>query len=87
MGVTKALTAVVLAAALAVAPSVGFAQSQVDKTGTGGVAAGQELLGVPMAGIIVGGAIAVAIGVAIAASASDDENSVSLSTVTSTSTR
>lgn len=87
MGVTKALTAVVLAAALAVAPSMGFAQSQVDKTGTGGVAAGQELMGVPVMGLVVGGAIAVAIGVAVAAAASDDENSVSLSTVTSTSTR
>src|ERR1041384_5650559 len=42
MGVTKALTAVILAAGLAMAPCASFAQSQSDKTGTGGVAAGQE---------------------------------------------
>lgn len=87
MGVKKALTAVVLAAALAAAPSAGFAQSQVDKTGTGGVAAGQEVLGVPVTGLVIGGVIAVAIGVAVAAAASDDANTVSLSTVTATSTR
>lgn len=87
MGVKKALTAVLLAAALGAAPSAGFAQSQVDKTGAGGVAAGQELLGVPVAGLAVGGAVAVGIGIAVAAGASDDATSSSLSTVTSTSTR
>lgn len=87
MGVKKALTAVLLAAALAAAPSAGFAQSQVDKTGAGGVAAGQELMGVPVIGLVVGGVIAVAIGVAVAAAASDDANQVNLSTVTATSTR
>ena len=87
MGVTKALTAVILAAGLAIAPGASFAQSQVDKTGTGGVAAGQEIAGVPVVGLAVGGAIAVAIGVAVAAAASDEQGQVSLSTVTTTGTR
>ena len=86
MGVKKALTAVVLAIALAAAPSAGFAQSQGDKTGTGGVAAGDEFMGVPVVGLAVGAAIAVAIGVAVAAATSDDQNAQSVSTRTSTST-
>jgi hypothetical protein len=87
MGVKKALTAVVLAVALAAAPSAGFAQSQVDKTGTGGAAAGQEIAGVPVVGLAVGAAIAVAIGVAVAAASSDDASNVSLRTSTSTINR
>jgi hypothetical protein len=81
------LTAVLLAAALAAAPSAGFAQSQADKTGTGGAVAGQELLGVPVVGLAIGAGIAVAVAVAIAVAASDDEGQVSLSTVTVTTTR
>jgi hypothetical protein len=87
MVVKKALTAVVLAVALAAAPSVGFAQSQVDKTGTGGAAAGQEIAGVPVVGLAVGAAIAVAIGVAVAAAASDNASNVSLRTTTTTTGR
>jgi hypothetical protein len=87
MGVKKALTAVVLAVALAAAPSAGFAQSQVDKTGTGGAVAGQELAGVPVVGLAIGAAIAAAIAVAIATAASDDEGTVSLRTTTTTATR
>jgi hypothetical protein len=89
MVVRNSVAVVTLIAALAAAPMTGFAQSQTDRTGTGGVAhvAGQEGPGVATTALIAGGVIAAAIGIAVAVSSDDDETSTSVSTVTSTTTR
>jgi len=89
MVVRNSIAVATLIAALIAAPLTGLAQSQSDRTGTGGVShvAGQEGPGIGTTALIAGGVIAVAIGVAVAVSSSDDEPSVSVSTVTSTSTR
>jgi hypothetical protein len=87
MVVRNSFAVATVIAALAISPITGFAQSQTDRTGTGGVthAAGQES-SVATTALIAGGVIAAAIGIAVAVSSSDDENSVSVSTVTSTTT-
>lgn len=89
MVVRNSFAVATLIAALAAAPLTGLAQSQADRTGTGGVshAAGQEGPGVGTTALIAGGVIAAAIGIAVAVSSSDDENSVAVTTVTSTATR
>lgn len=88
MVVRNSIAVATLIAALITAPIVGFAQSQSDRTGTGGVthAAGQEQPSVATTALIAGGVIAAAVGIAVAVSSSDDESSVSVSTVTSTTT-
>lgn len=89
MVVRNSFAVATLIAALAAAPMTGLAQSQADRTGTGGVthAAGQETPAIATTALIAGGVIAAAIGIAVAVSSDDDENSVSVSTVTSTTTR
>lgn len=84
---------VLLAACVFAAPPA-LAQSQAAKTGTGGVAAGQDLPVhvVPLELVIAGGVAAIALGAALAISASDDggsaaAGSASLSTVTTSTTR
>jgi hypothetical protein len=70
--------------ALAGTPALG--QSQADRTGTGGVAAGQE--GTPLYAnpLVLGAIVAGAIGVMLAVAAADD-SPVSTTTVTTTTTR
>ena len=88
MRVTGFLTVAGIGLALAGAPVGGFAQSQAEKTGRGGVAAGQELGGgMPITVIAIAGAAVIAAGVAIASASSDHHNNNSIATVTSTSTR
>jgi hypothetical protein len=85
---SKLMLAIAATGLALAAPAGGFAQSQAEKTGRGGVAAGQdELGGMPITVIAVVGLAAVAAGVAIASASSDHHNTTSVATVTSTTTR
>ena len=90
MALRKTLTAVALTIALASAPSVAFAQSQVIQQTGSGAAAGQETAaggaagGVTAGAIVAGVAIAAAVAVAVSAITSDDESTTSTFTATST---
>jgi len=81
------LIAAAIGLALGGVPAAAYAQSQAEKTGRGGVAAGQELGGMPITVIAIAGAAAVAAGVAIASASSDHHNNTAVATVTSTTTR
>ena len=92
MSSTQVLGIVALSLALIAGSGTSMAQSQSDKTGLGGQAAGQDTVaGVPI-GVIAGvGAVAIAIGVAVAASSSGESNNssgtVATGTTTTTTTR
>jgi len=90
MDMRNRILPVALAAALACGAMPGYAQSQADRTGAGGVApaAGQEVGSLATTALVVGGVIAGAVGIAVAASGGDDESSgASVATITSTTTR
>jgi len=89
MSMRAILRSVILTTALTAATVPGFAQSQADRTGTGGVApvAGQDAGSLATTAIVAGAVIAGAIGIAVAVSSDDDENTPSVATVTSTTTR
>lgn len=89
MSMRKVLGLVVLAAALTSATVPGLAQSQADRTGTGGVApaAGQEAGSLVTTALVAGAVIAGAIGIAVAVSSDDDEKTPTVATITSTTTR
>jgi hypothetical protein len=88
MKVRASLVTATVVAVLATAPMVGLAQSQADRTGTGGVAAGQEgSSGLVTTAVIAGAVIAAAVGIAVAVGSNDDNGTQALTTVTSTTTR
>jgi hypothetical protein len=90
MALRKTLTAVALTVALASAPSVAFAQSQVIQQTGSGAAAGQEKAtggaagGVTVGAVAAGVAVAAAIAVAVSAITSDDDTTTATQTATST---
>jgi hypothetical protein len=90
MALRKTLTAVALTVALASAPSVVFAQSQVIQQTGSGAAAGQSKAaggatgGVTAGAVAAGIAIAAAVAVAVSAITSDDESTTATQTATST---
>ena len=90
MALRKTLTAVALTVALASAPSVVFAQSQVIQQTGSGAAAGQSQAaggaagGVTAGAIAAGVAIAAAVAVAVSAITSDDDTTTATQTATST---
>jgi hypothetical protein len=90
MVLRKILTAVALTAALASAPSVVFAQSQVIQQTGSGAAAGQSQAsggaagGVTVGAIAAGVAVAAAVAVAVSAITSDDESTTATLTGTQT---
>ena len=90
MALRKTLTAVALTVALASAPSVVFAQSQVIQQTGSGAAAGQSQASGGAAGGLTAGAIAagvaVAAAVAVAVSAITNNDETTTSTFTATST-
>ena len=88
MNIRRSLIAALALAFLAGPLAGARAQSQVDKTGSGGVSAGQETE-VFTTPIIVGAAVvAVAVGVIVATANTDNnQSSSSISTATSTTTR
>jgi hypothetical protein len=90
MALRKTLTAVALTVALASAPSVVFAQSQViQQTGSGAAAGQSEAAGGAAGGVTAGAiaagvAVAAAVAVAVSAITSDDDSTTSTFTATST---
>jgi hypothetical protein len=85
------LGVVALSVALIAGPMATMAQSQADKTGVGGLAAGQDdIAGVPIAVVAGIGIVAVGVGVGIAVSNSGGNNtssSIATGTTTTTTTR
>ena len=84
------IPAIAALAFLSCGPQQGLAQSQIERTGNGGVAAAQDTVaGMPVATLVPFGLAAIAVGVAVGVASSQGENNVTpsgSSTVTSTTT-